>query len=151
MNIPAPAVNEDIVAVLKVTPHERQILEQIVEGVKMMAQDCISDHCGALRKEIVEVVQISPLEWVQQRIVEHVVDVPVPQAVDEIIDVAQFNSKRASRSASANRSSTDPEGLKESVKVVRLIPQEHITERICEPIVDVPTLRASDHEEKLDR
>ena len=58
--------------------------------------------------DVVEVVQIIPQERIQQRIVEQIVDVPVPQVVEEILEV------------------------------IKVIPQERVSERIVEQIVDVP-------------
>ena len=58
--------------------------------------------------DVVEVVQIFPLERIQLRIVEQIVDVPVPPVVEEILEV------------------------------IKVIPQVRVSERIVEQIVDVP-------------
>ena len=60
--------------------------------------------------EIIEVVRLIPQERVQQHTVEQIVDVPVPQVVEEIAEVVQ------------------------------IIHQERISERIIDRIVDVPVV-----------
>ena len=62
--------------------------------------------------DVVEVVQITPQERIHLRIVEQIVDVPVPQVVEYILEV------------------------------IKVISQEWESERIVELIVDVPVLLA---------
>ena len=50
----------------------------------------MDDSQERVGEDIVEVVHICPTKRMQRRIVEHVVDFPVRQAVEEISDVAQF-------------------------------------------------------------
>ena len=42
------------------------------------------------RIEIVEVVKVIPQERISERIVEQIVDVPVPQIMEEIVEVVQI-------------------------------------------------------------
>ena len=53
-------------------------------------------------------IQLIPQERISERIVEHIVDVPVPQMQEQIVEV------------------------------IKVIPQELVSERIVEQIVDVP-------------
>ena len=71
-------------------------------------------------------MQIMPQERLQNRIVEQVVDVPVPQIQEEIVEVIQLvpPERISDRTSRANR------------EVVRSIPMEHIPERVVEQIVD---------------
>ena len=61
-----------------------------------------------IMEDIVEVIQLVPQERIQERIVEEIIDVPVPQWIEEMIEV------------------------------VKLIPQERVENRTAEQIVDVP-------------
>ena len=56
--------------------------------VEQSCENCVSK----LGKEIVKVVQTGPLEYVQQRIDEHIVDVPVPQIFGQIAEVVSLVS-----------------------------------------------------------
>ena len=60
--------------------------------------------------EIIEVVRLTPEERVQQRTVEQIHHVPVPQVVGEIVEVVQ------------------------------IIPQERMSKRIIDRIADVPVV-----------
>ena len=54
-------------------------------------------------KEIGEVVRLIPQERMSERIVEQIVDIPVPQIVEEIMEVVQINGhKSAINSAPLN-------------------------------------------------
>ena len=70
-----------------------------------------------------EVVHISPMEQVQQRIVKDVVDAPVPPYLEDIIDVAQSIRKESiTKRIGDIVDDPVPEVLQQSVNVVRLIP-----------------------------
>ena len=71
---------------------------------------CVCAACGEFLKGViqfldkgiyvVEVVQIIPQERIQLRIVEQVFDVPVPQVVEEILEVIKVFHKSGCPSAS---------------------------------------------------
>ena len=103
VDFPAPRTRQ------KIVEHERQILEQTMVGVQVMSQERTSDpmveqcaeisvsQCG---KEIVEVVQITPLEQVQpvqRRITEQIVDVPVRQVLREGVEVARLAPQKGAQ------------------------------------------------------
>ena len=46
-------------------------------------------------KEIGEVVRLIPQERISERIAEQIVDIPVPQIVEEIVEVVQINHHRS--------------------------------------------------------
>ena len=120
VNIPVLRIMDAIAADVQATPHERQILEQIVERVTVVPQERISQRiaeqlvensvsrCG---HEIVAVVHVTPLERGQ----------PVRRCVVE-------------RIAAVLR----PWGLKESVDVVSWVLHEQTSERSCQQVVGVP-------------
>ena len=100
--------------------------------------DVIQEHAG---KNVVEVVHKSPRERVQRRIVEHIVDFPVPQAVEGISDVAQFLLLRKSITkgiVKQNVAVPTPQDFQEHAQVVGLTAQECIQRQTDEHIVDVP-------------
>ena len=76
---------------------------------------CVYAACGEFFNGciyVVEVVQIIPQERIQLRILGQILDVPVPQVVEEIL------------------------------LVIKVIPQVRVSERIVEQIFDVPVLQS---------
>ena len=69
------------------------------------------------QEEIDEVIKLSPAKRITERTVEHIADVPVPQTLEEDVEV---------------------------VKAVKIVPQERFSAKICEQIVDAPVPRAVD-------
>ena len=85
-----------------IVDHERQILEQIAEGFKVMPQErilgriveqCDEPFVSQFAEEILEVVQVTIPERVQQvqrRVAEHIVAVPGPLILERAIEVVRL-------------------------------------------------------------
>ena len=76
-----------------------------------------------IQEQIVEAIEVIPQEQMAERIVEQIVDVSVPQILEQIVDVPV------------------PQITEETDEVATLIPQERIQQRTLEETVNVPVLQ----------
>jgi len=99
---------------------------------------------------------LSSKERVQQRTVEQVVDVPVPQVVEEVIEVAKVIPQERVQQRTVEQvvdvpvpqiveeileqvvDVPVPQVVEEVVEIAKVIPQERVQQRTVEQVVDVP-------------
>ena len=81
-----------------------------------------SGHCP-IQEQIVDVIKVIPQEQMAERVVEQIVDVPVPQILEQIVDVPV------------------PQLMEETDEVAKLIAQERIQQHTLEETVNVPLLQ----------
>ena len=86
---------------------QEQILEQIVHVSVPQVQ------------EIAEFVKVIPQERVLERIAKQIVDIPIPQIVEEIVDVAQIIPQDRFQQCTVEQI------LKETVEGESFVPHEH--------------------------
>ena len=50
-----------------------------------------------IREQIVDVIKVIPEEWMSKRIVQQIVDVPVPKILEEIVEPAAYRRQATAR------------------------------------------------------
>ena len=92
-----------------------------------------------------EVIKLFPAERVPERTVEQIVDMPVPQIQEQIVEVAEIiPQERTSEHTVGVPAPLILEEVVEVVKAVKIVPQERISAKICEQIVGATVPHAVD-------
>ena len=96
-------------------------------------------HCTSY-VAIVKASKFVPQERIADRICEHVVDVSVPQVVEQLIVVPKIPSQTESRSVPWNRflAVPVPRMIEQLVEVPKFVSQDRIRQRTLEQISDTP-------------
>ena len=87
-----------------------------------------------------KVVRFGSREHVQQRSDEQIVDLPLPQITEEIVEVVRFGSREHVQQRSDEQivELPLPQITEEIVEVVRFGSREHVQQRSDEQIVELP-------------
>ena len=127
--------------------HER-VVEQTVafffvlpikEAIVEVAEQRVDVPVPPKRREIVEVIQLVPVERIKGRVADQMAGIPVPLVMEEIVSVLQELVKLVSQERVQQRTvehALVPQILEETVEVV-LAPTERVQQRIGEQIVEL--------------